>query len=283
MANTEDDLLALYGETVAPQKKIGNGRRLLTQLIDFVLVAGVFLLAFIFGGEPLIAHISKPNIDAINLVYQEMCDERGYVAVPNNEFGFYQVEVNSFMDNYIAAHPTVSEEEAYDKYIEARGEVDLAITKTDVYKENHRVFYWNYIWNLALFLLVPILVFELLVPVFDKKYHRTIGMYITKTVMVNKKNNQTAFPQKLILRFFVTYIIEYFIFLLLMQLMGLLISFLLMAMFILATKRKYAPHDFFSFTKIIEKRYFGLIEEEEPEILPPPPLERKSFKKRKKE
>ena len=258
----EEDLEALYGDGT-PLKKIRVGRRILTELVDFSLVVGVYCLLFYLVGNFVIPSIAQNSITNINEIFQEKSESRGYGELTkpsSSNYGFVDLDEVLFTTYYQDKNPGASDEECFQKYIETRESIYKAVIEDDNYTSNMAGFNLTYISTYAVSLFIPILIFQLVIPLFNKN-GRTIGMIITKTSMVNLMNNERPPKYKLLIRFFVIFLIEF----LLVKYVFSDFIFLILPLIYLATlfptKSRLVSHDFLSATKIIESKYVGLIEE----------------------
>ena len=113
--------------------------------------------------------------------------------------------------------------------------------KVDGYTETYRKFNSIYLLNFISCICVSTLIFELIIPLCNKR-HKTIGMMIFKSNLVNR-DNIVASNSKILLRFLFIQIIELIAVYLLINWIGILFETLITLVLISFTGNRYALHD----------------------------------------
>lgn len=262
MADSNEDLQLLYGLTDV--KKITKGKRILSSLIDFLILVITYGVLFYTVGTISIKACSKNNIDAINSEVIRICDNYNYPYKEGYEYGIYTLDTEKYFATQKEMNPSLSDDELAQKSTTAFNNLTEGLNNSDVYNENYNKFYRNYFLIYTSSMAIVNIVFELIIPMVDKK-RRTIGMMITKQSLTNIKNNEICSNVKVMIRFFVLFVAECVLLRLLLTKFLFLILPLLELIFILATKQCFTLHEIVSGTKVIDARFVGLVEDHDDE------------------
>ena len=258
MSDTNEDLQLLYGLTDI--KKITKGKRILSALIDFLIIVITYGMLFYTIGTISIKACSSNNIANINNEVVRICESYNYPYKEGYEYGIYTFDTDAYYDVQKQKNPSLSEDELAQKSSEAFNNLTEGLNNSDVYNTNYNEFYRNYFLIYTATIAIVNIAFELIIPMFDKK-QRTIGMMIIKQALVNIKNNEICSNVKVMIRFFILFVAECVLFRLLLTKFLFLILPLLALIFILATKQCFTLHEVASGTKVIDARFIGLVED----------------------
>jgi len=258
LANANDDLELLYG--MKDVEKISKKKRFLSALIDFLIFVLFYVLLFYTIGTKCIERYSSTYIQNINNEVIRICDANEYPYMKGSDYGIYTLDSTTYLQTLKEKDSTLSADDIAEKCQNAISNLQTKLNESEIYKKNYGKFYRNYFLVYTVSIAISLLTFELIIPIFDKK-KRTIGMMICKQALVNLKNNELASNQKIMLRFFVLFVVENIIFRYIMTSFLYIILPLLATIFVVATKPALTLHEILSGTKVIQEKFIGLQEE----------------------
>lgn len=259
MANANDDLRGLYGEINF--KKITKKRRILSSFIDFLLIVITYLLIFNFLGKPVITKIAKNDIDDINFITTQICEENSFpYRINQQNYNLVEIDMENYVAQLLNEDGSLSEEEAFDKYFDAVGKLTEKLTSDSNYVRYYSTFHTKCLYAYTISILLPVFIFEFIIPLTNKG-RKTIGKFSTSTSLVNSKNNCTISNIKLVLRFIFIFVIEFVLFQIIFNQFSIIILALCELMFMLISQNVSSIHDLVVQTKVISDKYVNLIEE----------------------
>lgn len=240
-------------------KKIKISKKIYAEITNILLIFIVTILTFNLIGKKIIKDSwGKDYVDNINVIFNEITIEDDLPTKINNEYGFLDLDEDLFIKEYIDKND-VSNELAFEKFLETRANTYSKIREDELFKEYNAKFNSIYFMTYGIFLFLPIFVFEFLIIIFNKK-NKNLGMMIFKQSIVNSRNNEYPHKFKLLLRFFVIYLIEHLLLRLFFGNAYLIILLLAHLILVFPTKNRVIIHDIFSLTKVIEDEYVGYTE-----------------------
>lgn len=257
MADANEDLALLYGQK--EREKITKKRRFLSALIDFLLMVGLYLALFYTLGSFCIEKIASAPIERINQEVIRICEENNFPYMQGNQYKLYTLDTAAYIEQVKKEDSSLSQDDAVEKCQKAMSTLSEGLQKSATYTKDYSEFQKDYLFIYTLTIAVVLVPLELMIPIFDKK-RRTIGMMITKQALVNAKDNLPASNVKVMIRFFLLFIIENFVFKLIMANYLYPLLALLGTIFVLATRECYTFHDVVSRTKVINQEFIGLEE-----------------------
>lgn len=264
MANANDDLELLYG--MKDVEKISKKKRFLSAFIDFLIFVLFYVLLFYTIGTKCIERYSASYIQNINNEVIRICDANEYPYMKGSDYGIYTLDSSAYLKELKEKDSTLSDDDIAEKCQTALTNLQTKLNESETYKKNYGKFYRNYFLVYTGSIAISLLTFELIIPIFDKK-KRTIGMMICKQALVNLKNNELASNVKIMLRFFILFVVENILFRYFLTSFLYIILPLLATIFVVATKPALTLHEILSGTKVIQEQFIGLQEdlpEEEP-------------------
>lgn len=260
MSQQNEDLEKLYSPN-ARQKKIGKGKRILSFLIDFLFILLVFFPLSIFVSKPIITSFSSDSIAKINEVAKEIYEENNLPYMTNKQnYNLIEIDYDSFIIMTKQENPTYTDEKINDLYFESYRKSQELIQSKGKYIDNYSVFYIKYLFINSITMLIPIFINYFLIPLLNKK-RKSIGSFITKTSLVNVKDNNPISQVKVLLRFIFIFIVEFLLLYSIFNTYFFIVYPLMQIIFMLPTKNNYEIHDIVTRSIIIEDQYVGLIEE----------------------
>jgi len=222
------------------EKGISAWKRILIFIIDGCLALIIFLALLYTAGNASVKAINHNEINTINLVYEEVCKEKSIPYKVESVYGFYQIDQNSIINQKVEEGLDV--EKAYSYYEEVNTWVNKEIQGYDEYIQAYKRFYSSYIVCNVVCMLIPLFVFELIIPLLTRK-HQTIGMMCFSLGIVYKKDNISVKNYTVLFRFLFIFFVEYLIPYILLKLIGLVFVILLTFLSISFTKSKATFHD----------------------------------------
>lgn len=254
-------MIIMKENTIAKKDvKVKIYKRFLSFLIDFILCFGVYFLLYFFATKLIISNVSVSAVTNINDGYEKACvylnEEQGnnyYQMIDSkNNFGIKNFDRDNFIYYLDQTTPNLTESEKDEKYSKAIETLETKAKEYDSYKEGYKEFNRNYYLGVFVTLFIPNIVFYFLIPLFNKN-ERTIGMFIFKLNRVNIKNDDIANKYKVLLNFFVEYIVDGLLMIILLGELGIFIPFVLSIILLLATKSRLTIGDALSISKVIEE------------------------------
>ena len=255
MNNDIQDLDALYGNIKTI--KITKKRRYLSFIIDFFIILLIYFPLFNFATKPIITNVAQNDIQEINNITISICEQNNYPYIVNySNYKLIEIDMNKFIEEKMKEN--ITQEKAYDQYFDAYNNLNDKLINNTEYIKYYSSFHVKNVYGAILTSLIPLLIFQLILPLISKK---TIGNYITKTTISNSKNNQKTSNIKISLRFLLIFILNTIIPYVLFNFITFIMIPLIELMFIIITKNKQTLINLISSTKVIEDKYINLIEE----------------------
>lgn len=222
------------------EKGISAWKRIFIFIIDGCLALIIFLALLYTAGNASIKAINHSEINTINLVYEEVCKEKAIPYKVESVYGFYQIDQNVIINQKVEEGLDI--EKAYSYYEEVNTEVNKNLQGYNEYVQAYKRFYSSYIVCNVVCMLIPLFIFEFIIPLFTRK-HQTIGMMCFSLGIAYKKDNILAKNYTILFRFLFIFFIEFLIPYILLKLIGLVFVILLTFLSISFTKSKATFHD----------------------------------------
>lgn len=227
-------------------------RRVLIFILDAFISFGVYLLLLLTIGNTLIKTIESENIEIANKEFIKICEENSIAHEKENQYGFYQMDFDAFMDNSI--QNGLTSEEAYDKYYEKENELNKLLNENKTYVNAYNSFYITYMFTSVLSMLVSLFVFQFVIPLLNKK-HQTLGLKIFKGAIVNKKDGTIISSTQILLRFIIMFTTEFLCVYIILDWFG-LIFLVLVTLFLLSfSKSRASIHDLILKCQVKKQEY----------------------------
>lgn len=227
-------------------------RRVLIFILDAFISFGVYLLLLLTIGNTLIKTIESENIEIANKEFIKICEENSIAYEKENQYGFYQMDFDAFMDNSI--QNGLTSEEAYDKYYEKENELNKLLNENKTYVNAYNSFYITYMFTSVLSMLVSLFVFQFVIPLLNKK-HQTLGLKIFKGAIVNKKDGIIISSTQILLRFIIMFTTEFLCVYIILDWFG-LIFLVLVTLFLLSfSKSRASIHDLILKCQVKKQEY----------------------------
>lgn len=244
--------------------KVKIYKRFLSFLIDFIICFGIYFLLYFFATKLIITNVSVSAVENINNGYEQACislnEEQGFESYKmidsKNNFGIKNFDRENFISYVKIENPNINESEIDEKYTKAIETLESKAKENSSYVEGYKEFNRNYYLGVFVTLFIPNFIFYLLVPIFNKN-ERTISMFVFKLTRVNMKNDSIAHKYKLLLNFFVEYIINGLLMIILLGELGIFIPFVLSIILLLATRSRLIISDALSLSKVVEENQIG--------------------------
>ena len=222
------------------EKKFSIWKRIFIFLLDGLMSFIVFVLLFNTIGTFLLKQICHNDIDILNTKYQNVCETNNYPYTIDKQFNLYIFDNAAYIDIKINDGLTV--EDAYEESEKKDQEITEILSKDPEYVKSYKKFYSNYKIMIVFDMFIPLLIFQLIIPLFTKK-RQTLSMIIFKGTMVRKNDNVLISKNFLLLRFFFIFIVEFLIIYLLLSAIGTIFTVLITLIVICFTKNRLTLHD----------------------------------------
>lgn len=219
-------------------KKYSIWKRLFTFIVDGLMTVILLTCLFFSLGTLIISNVSKNDINAINEMYVEICNEEN-LPYKKEIYGFYRLDEAKYIK--ILINDGYSEDKAGELSNEKYQKIDELLTLKDGYKTYYQKFHATYFITLFSFTALSTFIFEFLIPILNKK-HQTLAMMMFKSCLVNKDNIITSNIGIVIRYFFIT-IIEFLMIYLIFGLVGIIFETLIMFILISFTRNRLTFHD----------------------------------------
>lgn len=219
-------------------KKYSITKRMLIFLIDGILTIGTIFALFFGICQFIIPSLANNEISQLNTWYQEICVSEN-VPYTEGTYGIYKIDSKKYILQL--SEQGIEEDKLMETYLQKVDELDDKLAKVDGYAETYRKFNSIYLLNFISCICISTLIFELIIPLCNKR-HKTIGMMIFKSNLVNR-DNIVASNSKILLRFLFIQIVELIAVYLLINWIGILFETLITLVLISFTGNRYALHD----------------------------------------
>ena len=222
------------------EEKYSVWKRLSIFLIDGLTSLITFFIIFFTLGIFSVKSIAYSNIQEMNFISSEIYKRENIDYKPDGQFGIYQIDYDKFIDKEIEKDSDI--EKANEKYQETFDKIDKELNENMRYRENYGHFYGIYIATVVSSMLLPLLVFQFLIPLFSKS-HQTLTMMMFHVALINTKTGALISGTKLLLRFLFIFTTEFLCVYLILNWIGLIFIVLSSFASISFTKNRSTLHD----------------------------------------
>ncbi len=227
--------------------KISIWKRIFIFLFDFVTAAFVSITLLFSIGNPALTSVSKNDINQMNIIVADVCESFSYPTEIESIYGLLQINQDAYMEQKISEN--MNEEQAYEEYQKAYNKLNEELQKNEIYYSAYKNFYIKYSLTEILCVFISLLFFQLIIPFLNSK-KQTLGMLLFKAACVDK-NNVILSKNKITLRFFMIFIVEFLSVYLLLSIIGEIFLVLITLVTISLTKDKSTFHDLLIKSKLI--------------------------------
>lgn len=263
MSNEDEDLARLY-DKASQTKKAPFGKRIASFFIDFGFFLGAYCLIFFLAATPLIKEASKDSIASINETYSYHCDEHDYPYSANEaNFGFFEMDDDAYVTALREKNPSLSENEAYDQYFTSYNSLITEVHADPKYVAAYGDFQKWYLFMDMLSYLIPLAIFELAIPLLNRE-RKTLSGFILHLSRVKTRDTRLANGYRLVIRFFVIFLFEFFLLTVFLNYWSLLLMPLGNMIMVLALPKRQTIGDLASGTMLLNS---ALVDRS---VLPPP-------------
>lgn len=240
--------------------KVSILKRLGSYFIDALLFLGLYFGLFFLAGKPLITTMSQDSIALINRAYDSAVEElnaesyQGYEMIEHKgNYGINDLNYDKYKEYQLSIDNTKTEDDIQEMYMDSLSAIETKAKTYPIYMEGYKGFRTNYYLISFLALLIPSLIFNLIIPIFNHSL-ASIGMLILRQGLVDSRGDEKPNKFKLVLRFVTQPVIDLILILILGQLFF-LIPVLFSVILILSTKTRRSLLDGLTFTKVIPSDY----------------------------
>ena len=206
-------------------------KRLGIFVVDIAISFVTYLIIFVTAGTFLINSVCEENINIANKEYIKVCEELNLPYIQENQYGLYQIDFNTYMDNKVEAG--MDSEKAYEKYNEDETNLYNKLKENETYTKAYSSFYLTYMFVAILSMAASLFVFQFMIPLLTKK-HQTIAMKLFKGALVSNKNGTLITSSQIFLRFLIIFITEFVCVYIILDWFG-LIFLVLLTLFMIST------------------------------------------------
>lgn len=238
--------------------KIKPIKRISAYLIDFILIITAFATLFNLGGSKILTNLASDNISSINNIFVTVAADKDVPTTTGN-YEFLIVDSEKYMTKYQNENPGSDRVKAYEAFITINNEVLTLVKSHEDYNTNYQSFIALKRSTELSSLLIVSLVFLIIVPYFNK-YQATLGMLILKLAVVNLANNKVINKWKIIPRFLVFSLIEFYLLYFFFGYLFIAVTILLTILLIFINKNRFTITDIVSQSKVIDQKYINLVE-----------------------
>lgn len=235
-------------------------KRLGSYFIDAILFLGLYFALFFLAGKPLITHMSQDSISLINRAYDSAVEElnsesyQGYEMIKHDgNYGINNLNYDKYKEYQLSIDNTKTEDDIQEMYMDSLSAIETKAKTYPIYMEGYKGFRTNYYLISFLALLVPSLILNLIIPLFNRSL-ATVGMLIFHQKLVESRDEDKSNKFKLVLRFAMEPVID-LILILILGWLFFLIPVLFSVILILSTKTRRSLLDGLTFTKVMPSDY----------------------------
>ena len=174
--------------------------------LDAFIVFGVYLGLVYGAGNFALKAATSNEISIIQEEYQTVMVTHGYPYIQEEIFGFYQFDDLGYIKSQMEAGKTY--EQAEKAANEASTKIDEEVTKSENYNAAFKTFFAGYNLMRAACMTIPMIIFELIIPVATKK-RQTLFMKVFRLGMAKKEDSTPIPTMRVVGRFFLIYVVEY--------------------------------------------------------------------------
>lgn len=225
-------------------------KRCISFIIDVLMLAAIYLSLLFSLGHLSIREIAKDNIVKINEIYATTAEAHGMSTTLDPFLGVAELDRKAYI-KYEVEENGLDVEKAMDKFYEIEKKVNDDLNKNAEYRKYYNKFYITDKIVEICCMLVPLLVFQLIIPLCLRK-RQTLGMMIFKLSIVKKKDNVYISQYQVLLRFFIIFITEYLLVSILLGITGILIVLFLSIVIMLITPNKLSLHDAMMLVRVVK-------------------------------
>ncbi len=226
--------------TETETRKFSIRKRMLIYFLDGLAAVIVFFVLLFTLGNFTVRNISKAEIATINLSYAEVCEEYGFPYKIESQYGLTTLDQTRFIEEKEAEG--MNSEEIAEAFNEAEERVDEALKKDETYKKAYSRFYSVYVVTVMMCMFVPLLIFQLIVPLCAKK-RQTPFMKVFKGALVDRKSGVLLSANRVFLRFLMIFVVEFLSVYLLIGIIGEIFVVVLSLVLISFTDGRLCIHD----------------------------------------
>ena len=227
-------------------------KRLGIFVVDIAISFVTYLIVFVTAGTFLINSVCEENINIANQEYIKVCEELNLPYIQENQYGLYQIDFDTYMDNKVEAG--MDSEKAYEKYNEDETNLYNKLKENEKYTKAYSSFYLTYMFVAILSMAASLFVFQFIIPITTKK-HQTIGMKIFKGAPVNNKTGVVISKMHVMLRFLIIFVTEFVCVYIILDWFGLIFLILITLFLISMTKTKSTFHDLILKCQVKKEEY----------------------------
>ena len=227
-------------------------KRISIFLIDGLMSLISFLLLFFALGTFTIEKIATNNIKEMNQYSTAIYIREDLPFEKNWPFYIAELDYDKFIDHEVSKNITV--EDANSHYNETIAKIEKELNEIPEYKDAYNKFYLTYITTVLISVSIPLFIFQLVIPITNKK-HQTLSMMIFKATVVDSSTSTYISNVKVLLRFFILYTLEFLLIYILINWIGIIFVGLVTFCVISFTNNRSTIHDLITKTKVQDLEY----------------------------